>query len=263
MKRLFAAAVLSVLGLSSNAYSQPINSGFETGDTTGWVETYPDVEGVVPNINVVTNWTSDKTFGSSGSWPVTYKPVEGNYFTVLGAGDLAHEFAMLSQRISLNRGDTLEGSASFCCGSEVYYPTEPIDSMNFNDYASISVLNSQGNIVAEPWHADSYDLGYIETNPQGEIIGGVDFGPLPWQHWSWTAPESGNYTLEYKTTQGGDLVGASYALFDGPRDKSTAVPEPSSMILFGLASAGIFAAHRSSRFDKGKSAGLRRDGDVR
>lgn len=252
MKRFILALSVPFVFFSGTAFANsPVNFGFETGDTTGWVETYPDVEGVVPNINVVTNWTSDQTLGASGRWPMTYEPVEGNYFAVLGSGDDAAGFAMLSQRISLNLGDTLEGWATFCCGDVVYYPYDPIDSMSYNDYASVSILNSQGNIVATPWYADSYDLGYIETNPQGEIIGGVDFGPLPWEHWSWTASEPGKYTLEYKTAQGGDWVGVSYALFDGPRGKSTAVPEPSAMILFGLAGAGVFAAHRFSLLNAG------------
>lgn len=36
-----------------------------------------------------------------------------------------------------------------------------------------------------------------------------------------------------------------------PTTKNTTVPEPSVMILFGLAGAGVFAAHRYSRFDNG------------
>ena len=245
MKRLFAAAVLSVLGLSSNAYSQPVNFGFETGDTTGWVETYPEAPG---NINVVTSWTGESTItGAEPKWSVTYKPVKGNYFAVLETGAPDTEFIMLSQNFSLKAGDKLEGWATFCCGSEVYYPYEPV--ADYNDYASINVLNSQGNIAAKPWYADSLDLGYIITTPDVITWEVVDFGPLPWQHWSWTASEAGNYTLEYKTTQETDSEGLSYAFFDGPRGKTTAVPEPSMMILFGLAGAGIFAAHRYSRFN--------------
>lgn len=246
MKKLWLAAVVLVLGLSSNGYSQ-VNYGFETGDTNGWVETFPQDFG---NIDVVTNWTSDRTLGASGRWPVTYEPVEGNYFVALETGAPTGDFTVLSQTISLNQGNTLEGWATFCCGSEVYYPYFPIDADNYNDYALISVLNNQGQVVAEPWYADSFDLGYEITTPEGERTGElVDFGPLPWEHWSWTAPTSDSYTLQYKITQVGDVIGNSYAFFDGPHDKSTAVPEPSSMILLGLAGAGVFAAHRFSLFN--------------
>lgn len=249
MKRFILALSVSVMTFSGTAFANsPVNFGFETGDTTGWVETYPEAPG---NIDVVTNWTGASTIvGAEGSWTVTYKPVKGKYFAVLETGAPDGVFTMLSQTFSLEAGDKLEGWATFCCGSEVYYPYDANRSSDYNDYALIKVFNSQGNTVAEPWSADSFDLGYQVTDPQGETTGEIaDFGPLPWQHWSWTASEQGNYTLEYKTTQDTDSEGISYAFFDGPGSKSTAVPEPSSMILFGLAGAGIFGAHRYSRLN--------------
>lgn len=236
MKGTYAVTALLTLNLSASAYAQPTNFGFETGDTTGWVESYPDVEKLIPNIKVLTNLTER---GAS------YSPVDGNYFAVLGSGDDAAGFAMLSQVIALKGGDKLEGWATFCCGSEVYVSEsyERLETISYNDYALISILNSQGQVVAEPWYADSYDLGYFVINSQYEIIDSVAFGQLPWQHWSWTASKAGNYTLEYYTAQGGDWVEMSYALFDGPRSKSTAVPEPATMAMLGLV-LGVIAFTR-------------------
>ncbi|WKZ31879.1 MAG: PEP-CTERM sorting domain-containing protein [Thermodesulfobacteriota bacterium] len=252
MKRFILAFSVSFMALSGTAFALPQNFGFETGDTTGWTETYPQNFG---KIDVVADWTGQSTIaGASERWTATYKPVEGNYFAVLETGEPDRDFTMLSQRVSLNRGDKLEGWATFCCGSEVYYPYQPIDADNYNDYALISILNSQGNIVDVPWYADSFDIGYRVTTSEGQAMGEInkiaDFGPLPWEHWSWTAPAPDSYTLQYKVTQGTDAVGNSYAFFDGTKKKA-AVPEPSSMILLGLAGAGVFAARRFSQLNTG------------
>lgn len=239
MKKRWLVAVFLMLGLSSNAYSQPVNYGFETGNTTSWVESYPEFAG---QINVVTSWTGDGT---------TYTPVEGNYFAVLETGGPDGDYVTLSQRISLIGGQKLEGWAGFCCGSEMGFPYAG-DNGNYNDYALISILNGYGNIIAVPWYADSADISYGITTPDNQWTGEyVNFGPVQWEHWSWTAPEQGGYTLQYQTTQGGDSEANSHAFFDGPGMKSTAVPEPSAMVLLGLCMAGIFAAHRLFRFDRG------------
>jgi len=243
MKVKYAAAVLLSLGMSASAYAQPANLGFETGDTAGWNESYPPDIG---SIDVVTEWTGQSTLaGASGRWTVTYEPVKGNYFAVLETGAPTGHFTTLSQKFDLNRGETLEGWATFCCGSEVYQPYLPIDAENYNDYALINILNSQGNVVDVPWYADSFDIGHYVTTPEGESTGEVvDFGPLPWKHWSWTAPAPDSYTLQYKTTQVADVIGISYALFDGPGDKSTSVPEPATMAMLGLVFGGIAFTRR-------------------
>jgi len=81
----------------------------------------------------------------------------------------------------------------------------------------ISISSSQGQVEIVPWYADSFAIGHYVTTPDGESTGEVvDFGPLPWIHWSWTAPAPDSYTLQYKTTQVGDVIGNSYAFFDGP-----------------------------------------------
>jgi len=253
MKKLWFAALFLMPGLCSNAYAE-VNSGFEAGDTSGWVETYPENGG---RIGVVTGW-SEKA--------ASYSPVEGNYFAVIETGGPDGEFATLSRKFSLKGGDTLEGWASFCCGSEVGYPYAG-DNGNYNDYALITILNGYGNVVAAPWYADSFDIGYGITTEDNQWTGEwVNFGPLPWEHWSWTASAQDSYTLQYQTAQGGDSEGHSFAFFDGPANETpanetktltttrAAVPEPSSFALIGLAVAAVFAAHRLSRVDSAAAA---------
>lgn len=218
MKKLWLAAALLAPGLYSNSYAA-VNEGFEAGDTSGWVETYPSYEG---RISVVSNWSTE-----GGA---TYAPVEGNYFAVVETGVYDGEYTTLSRKISLTRGDTLEGWAGFCCGDEIGG-----DNGDYNDYALISVLNGYGNIVAVPWYADSFDIAY----------GGI----VQWEHWSWTAHASDLYTLQYQTTQGGDSEGHSFGFFDGNVNltagvTNAAVPEPSSFAMAGLAAGVLFAARR-------------------
>jgi hypothetical protein len=248
MKKKYAVAVLLALGLSANAYAQPSNFGFETGNTTGWVETYPEIVG---EVNVVTNWSwEDIPAGTdermvADYYKPSYKPVEGDHLAVLvtGVGSLDTKSTKLSQSFSLKGGDVLEGSASFFGPSEVGYPYE-LDNGNYNDYAFVTI--SRGSeIIAVPWYADSIDHGYLETTAPGVESGrSFNFGNLPWQDWSWTAPAPDFYTLTYLTAQGGDAVAFSYAFFDGPRGKSTAVPEPATLAMLGLALGGVAFTRR-------------------
>lgn len=237
MKKLWLVAVFLMPCLSSNAYSaQLVNYGFETGDTTGWTETYPGYASVDEAlIKVAANWTG----GSS-----EYNPAEGNYFAVLetGAGNWDSRYTVLSRSFSLEAGDKLEGQAAFCCGEEVYFPYEG-DNGSYNDYAQIEISNGDKTVADMPWYADSYDIGYNLTVDEGGFFGVwygevVSFGPLQWEPWSWTAGAPGLYTLQYKVSHGGDAEGASYAFFDA-HIQNTSVPEPSVMVLSGLVFLGI------------------------
>lgn len=246
MKKLWFATIFLMLCLASNAYSQPVNYGFETGDTTGWVETYPEYEG---EINVVKSWSwGDVPIGtderiSAEAYKPSYNPVEGDYFAVLKTGAPDTQYTTLSQSFYLNRGDVLEGWASFFGPSEVGYPYE-LENGNYNDFALITVSRGK-NVIATPWYADSIDHGYAETSAHGVETGRYfNFGNLPWQYWSWTTPDSDFYTINYQVTQGGDSVQNSYAFFDGSRHKTTQVPEPSAMVLLGISLAGIMGASR-------------------
>ncbi len=238
MRKLWLAAVLlAAPGLCADAYSQ-VNAGFESGDTSGWDETYPSYDG---KISVVSSWSSG---GAS------YSPVEGNYFAVVETGAYDGQFTTLSQKVSLKGGDTLGGWAGFCCGSEVGWPYSG-DNGDYNDYARISVLNGYGEMIAVPWYADSFDIGYGITTADNQWTGEyVSFGPVMWESWSWTAPGQDSYTLQYQTTQGGDSEGLSYAFFDTSpitvgREVNASVPEPSSMALMALV-IGAVACRRPS-----------------
>lgn len=235
MKTLLLPALI-VMTLSAAGQANAANMGFETGTTSGWTEKFPEWAG---RIDVVNHWIEPRHGIEQ------YSPAEGNYFAVLetGAGNYDNPFTKLSQQFYLGIGDKLEGMAAFCCGEEVGYPYT-LENGDYNDYALISVSNGLGNVVGVPWYADSYDIGYHITDPQGLTIDGAYFGPVQWEYWSWTATSPGMYTLEYKTGQGGDAEWNSYAFFDGPvytnsSTSHTAVPEPSFLALLGIGVAGI------------------------
>lgn len=107
---------------------------------------------------------------------------------------------------------------------------------DFNGLENVSELhaygiNNLGHVVGElSWRDDIFAVNFIYDG---------EFKPLDLPG------------IVHDINDSGQIVGnARFAYIATPLN-STAVPEPSSIILFGLAGAGIFAAHRHSRSDIG------------
>lgn len=184
---------LFMVGVSlAPAEAGVVNGGFETGDFTGWTLSHPTLG------SVVTSHDGDY---------VTYAPVEGSYFAVLWAGAGTGVYTTLSQQILLNAGDTLAGMAAFD-----YRDYDP-----FDDEAYVRVYDEWNNLVATPW----YEHGLAHP----------DYWDGPWTPWSWTAPSSGIYLLEFGIANQGDNLLPSAALFD--------IPEASTFGLLGLGIVGF------------------------
>jgi len=191
------------LVLISGGYVQAstlTNFGFETGELSGW-----DIKNGSPS--VVESYS-----GANG----TYSAVHGDYFVQLGSGS-----ATVTQTFNIGAGDTISGSAAFDANG-------PYWSKN-NDGASVQIVNSSGTSGWMPWYMDNATMWVqIGNNLQ-----------TPWQEWSWTAPFSGEYTLQYKFSDIHEQ--GSVAIFDAVQLPDPA-PEPATMLFFGfglLSIAGI------------------------
>ncbi|MFX1514497.1 MAG: PKD domain-containing protein, partial [Promethearchaeota archaeon] len=117
-----------------------------------------------------------------------YRPVEGKYLASLKP-DGPGSYTTIKKTLYFATGQLIDGWAAFDGGDP-----------NFNDNAAVRILNSSGDLVATPWYSDISIVG-----PSGDG---------PWENWSWTAPRSDTYTLEYRVSNAVDSRFDSYALFD-------------------------------------------------
>lgn len=203
-KTLLLATMLA-LG-SGGAQAALLNSGFETGDLTGWSASLSGGAATV----VTSNTTS---YGGSA----TYLPQEGSYFLAIASGS-ANIWQTVTQSLALAAGGTIGGLAAFDWGD---YPS-------YYDGARVSILDAAGAQVAMPFYLDGVGLpsGY---NGQ-------------WTPWSFTAQMDGVYTVEYAARNTADSGGpeSTFGYFDAAQQ----VPEPASLALLGLGLAGLAAARR-------------------
>ncbi len=204
MKKFWCFITVMLAGLCSEAKAGFVNGGFETGNLSGWSI------GGAGTVSVVNSHTTS----TSGPF-ATYNPVEGNYFAVL-AGENVGVYTTIQQSFSVAVGDTLFGSAFF--DADDYLP--------YNDDAYVRIL--QGNNV----------LFYSDVSQVG------DYGNTPWTNFTYTFSAGGTYTLEAGVRNVLDGSLPSVLGIDGFVAGPTAVPEPGSILVWGMSIVGAVAAKR-------------------
>lgn len=164
-----------------------VNTGFETGDTSGWDFDIP----AGASADVV---TSQDDIGEcevgSGNSDFTYFPADGDYFLAMKTNGPGSQ-TVASQNVFVATGMTLSGYAAFDYGD--YDP--------FDDWAMVQIVDMDGMVVATPWFANGLSL--------------PDYADGPWTSWNWTAADGGLYTVRYIVTNDQDGVCDSWAHFDG------------------------------------------------
>ncbi len=202
---LLALAFLVVFTSTNEAKAAIVNGGFESGDLSGWT-----------NTSTCGYWDCTDNFwiipGVIRDDYYHYSPAEGSYFLGMNDG-VTFPTQQVSQTVSLVQGETLSGYAGVS-GKDPYVTNQPL--------ASVSI--SSGPVL---WSKSG--------NPSA----------LAWETWSWTAPVTGNYTLNLTLY---DEAGSGFvnAYFDGI--KTSPVPIPAAIWLFGSALAGLVGLGRRKSF---------------
>lgn len=215
-----------------------INGGFETGDFTGW--------STIGEVSIET-----AAFGSG--------PTEGTYEAFLSTGGLASPVSVgdLETFLGLASG-TLDGISP--SGLEVVEGSAIKQTFSAN---AGDLLSFDWNFLTDELDAgdDIDDFSFVTINPTDVLASIFDaslssstpfvdetgFGLGPF---TFVIPATGMYTLGIGVVDVDDEMVNSGLLVDDVRltnAESPVIPEPTSLLLFGLGGLGAGCAHRRKR----------------
>jgi len=181
---VLAGVTFYVLSASS-AHAVLVNSGFETGDLTGWTPNVPS--------------GGSAAAVTTGQGGIT--PLSGNWMAELKT-DGPGSFTTLSQSILLGVGDSVHGFVNWFNGETIK------DAPTFNDQVSIEILDTSLAWVATPFFAQS---------------DGSPSGPSGWTPWWFTASTADTYIVLANIANGGDSSVDSYLYLDNTVPEPTTI----------------------------------------
>jgi hypothetical protein len=167
----------------------------------------------------LTGWSSVGTAGLNTSVP-NIGVKEGSYSGRITAGLGTGIYTTLTQTLDLNAGDTVDG----------WYALRTSD-RSYHDLAYGKITGSGGT-----------EYLWQEAMPTPVIVGLSWVGYTDWTDWSWVAPASGSYTLQFGVANIGNNSWSSTVYLDGMTVTPAPVPLPSAVVLLGtgLLSVGAF-----------------------
>jgi len=229
----FAAACLAMfVAAGGQLHAAPVNGGFEAGVfTTAW-DTTGDTS-VESAISFPGTPTSSGTFHAlmTNDAPGSVTDTALESFLGLAAGALdalstgnATEGSAIKQSITVASGDTLSFDWNFL--------TDEATPTSFNDMAFWSLTTLTGATLL----ADTFSSGFG--------LSGTTFGEeTGYSTTSFTFSSSGTFMLGFGVVDVDDTIANSGLLIDSVSVTSPTngpvIPEPASMVLFGLTSLGM------------------------
>jgi hypothetical protein len=207
-----AFVVVVFLAAACSLHAQILNGSFEISATEA---DFWDPNGQEPDI-LSTYTASDKD-----GFPVTIKPVDGQYFVLLqsGGGTPETDYGQLTQIINVNAGEIITGAYFFAT----------IDWMpSWNDTGTISLIRVEDPcFVIALAYKDVNSVVYYGGRPGGCMDG--------WERFSHTfnSSEAGTYKLVLRVKDAIDHALSSYLAVDALRIVTVPPPLPCGYKLVG------------------------------
>ncbi len=241
---------IGIVSVPRTVQAVVVNGGFETGDFTGWL-TVGDANiatvafGSGPTEGVFQALLNSGSSGSSfsGTSPVSATELETFFGYAPGTldaliGNTVMNGSAIAQTFSGSAGDVLSFDWNFLTNEETSPGDDP-SNIDFNDFAFVTIGPSVLADMTFPTFTGSLTTAYSQETG--------------FSTFAYTLPAPGAYTLGFGVANVSDDAGASGLLVDQVSLKTTdtsgnpVVPEPASLMLFGLGGLGALGFRRRRR----------------